>query len=61
MGHALQVNKENYIGNVHSNSKGWITRSVIDKKWYSQWYYKYAELKDLNMSGKHLYNFKYVL
>ena len=33
------------------NSKGWITRSVIDKKGYSQWHYKYAELKDLDMSG----------
>ena len=30
MGNALQVNKVNYIDNVHSNSKGWITRSVID-------------------------------
>ena len=52
MGNALQVNKVNYIDNVHSNSKGWITRSVIDKKGYSQWHYKYAELKDLDMSGE---------
>ena len=51
MGNALQVNKVNYIDNVHSNSKGWITRSVINKKGYSQWHYKYAELKDLDMSG----------
>lgn len=51
MEHALKLNKINYIDNVHSNSKGWITRSVIDKKGYSQWHYKYAELKDLDMSG----------
>ena len=63
MGNALQVNKENYIDDVHSESKGWITRSVIDKKGYSQWHYKYAELKDLDISDwkKYLYNFKYVL
>ena len=39
----------NYIDNIHSRSKGWITRSVIDKKGYRQWHYKYAELKDLDM------------
>ena len=63
MEHALQVNKGNYIDNVHSNSQGRITRSVIDEKGYSQWYYKYAELKDLDISDwkKYLYNFKYVL
>ncbi|EHK2404998.1 MAG: DNA-binding response regulator [Clostridium perfringens] len=55
MGNALQVNKVNYIDNVHSNSNGWITRSVIDKKGYSQWHYKYAELKDLDMSGENIY------
>ena len=55
MWNALQVNKVNYIDNVHSNSKGWITRSVIDKKGYSQWHYKYAELKDLDMSGENIY------
>lgn len=55
MGNALQVNKENYIDDVHSESKGWITRSVIDKKGYSQWHYKYAELKDLDMSGENIY------
>ena len=52
MGNALQVNKVNYIDNVHSNSKGWITRSVINKKGYSQWHYKYAELEDLDISGE---------
>ena len=55
MGNALQVNKVNYIDNVHSNSNGWITRSVIDKKGYSQWHYKYAELKDLDMSDENIY------
>ena len=55
MGNALQVNKVNYIDNVHSNSKGWITRSVIDKKGYNQWHYKYAELKDLDMNGENIY------
>lgn len=40
---------------MHSNSKGWITRSVIDKKGYRQWHYKYAELKDLDMSGENIY------
>ncbi|MBI6069662.1 DNA-binding response regulator, partial [Clostridium perfringens] len=46
MRNALNLNKMNYIYNIHSRSKGWITRSVIDKKGYSQWHYKYAELKD---------------
>ena len=55
MGNALQVNKVNYIDNLHSNSNGWITRSVIDKKGYSQWHYKYAELKDLDMSDENIY------
>ena len=55
MGNALQVNKVNYIDNVHSNSKGWITRRVIDKKGYNQWHYKYAELKDLDMNGENIY------
>ena len=55
MGNVLQVNKVNYIDNLHSNSNGWITRSVIDKKGYSQWHYKYAELKDLDMSGENIY------
>ena len=55
MGNVLQVNKVNYIDNLHSNSNGWITRSVIDKKGYSQWHYKYAELKDLDMSDENIY------
>ena len=45
----------NYIYNIHSRSKGWITRSVIDKKGYSQWHYKYAELKDLDMRDENIY------
>ena len=49
MRNALKLNKMNYIDNIHSRSKGWITRSVIDKKGYRQWHYKYAELKDLDM------------
>lgn len=52
MVNVLKVNKINYIDNVHSKSKGWITRSIIDKKGYSQWHYKYAELKDLDMSDE---------
>ena len=55
MRNALQVNNLSYIDNVHSNSKGWITRSVIDKKGYSQWHYKYAELKKLDMSDENIY------
>ena len=55
MRNALKLNKKNYIDNIHSRSKGWITRSVIDKKGYSQWHYKYAELKDLDMSDENIY------
>ena len=55
MRNALNLNKMNYIYNIHSRSKGWITRSVIDKKGYSQWHYKYAELKDTDMSGENIY------
>ena len=55
MEHALKLNKLGYIDNLHRNSKGWITRSVIDEKGYSQWHYKYAELKDLDMSGENIY------
>ncbi|MGG5459979.1 DNA-binding response regulator [Clostridium sp. B9] len=55
MEHALKLNKLDYIDNLHSTSKGWITRSVIDEKGYSQWHYKYAELKDLDMSSENIY------
>lgn len=52
---ALKFNKVSYIDILHSNSNGWITRSVIDKNGYKQWHYKYAELKDLDMSGENIY------
>ncbi|MBT9832400.1 DNA-binding response regulator [Clostridium baratii] len=55
MGQALKLNKENYLDKLHSRSKGWITRSVIDKKGYKQWHYKYAELKDLDLTGENIY------
>ena len=55
MRNALKLNNINYINNVHSKSKGWITRSVIGEKWYSQWHYKYSELKDLDMSDENIY------
>ncbi|MFR1784482.1 MAG: DNA-binding response regulator, partial [Sarcina ventriculi] len=37
------------------NSKGWITRSCIDENGYSQWHYKYAELKETNLTGENIY------
>lgn len=55
MGQALKLNKESYIDKVHSKSKGWITRSVIDKNGYSQWHYKYAELKNTDLTGENIY------
>ncbi|WWU66850.1 hypothetical protein QJR26_18855 (plasmid) [Clostridium baratii] len=55
MGQALKLNKESYIDRVHSKSKGWITRSVIDKNGYSQWHYKYAELKNTDLTGENIY------
>ena len=55
MGQALKLNRLSYIDKIHSNSKGWITRSVIDNKGYSQWHYKYAQLKELDMSGENIY------
>lgn len=55
MGEAIKVNKVEYIDKVHGNSKGWITRSCIDKNGYSQWHYKYAELKELDLTGENIY------
>lgn len=55
MGQALKLNKKNYLDKLHSRSKGWITRSVIDKKGYKQWHYKYAELKGLDLTGENIY------
>lgn len=55
MNHALKLNSTSYLEHLHSNSKGWITRSVIDKNGYKQWHYKYAELKDLDMTGENIF------
>lgn len=55
IGQALKTPKVDYIDNVHSKSKGWITRSVISKDGYTQWHYKYAELKDLDLTGENIY------
>lgn len=55
MGQAIKVNKVEYIDKVHGNSKGWITRSCIDQNGYSQWHYKYAELKELDLTGENIY------
>lgn len=55
IGQALKTPKVDYIDNLHSKSKGWITRSVISKDGYTQWHYKYAELKDLDLTGENIY------
>ena len=55
MGQALKVEKVEYIDKVHGNSKGWITRSCIDENGYSQWHYKYAELKETDLKGENIY------
>ena len=55
MGQALKVKKVEYIDKVHGNSKGWITRSCIDEKGYSQWHYKYKELKETDLTGENIY------
>lgn len=55
LGQAIKVNKVEYIDKVHENSKGWITRSLIDENGYSQWHYKYAELKELDLTGEKIY------
>ena len=55
MGQAIKKNKVEYIDRVHGNSKGWITRSCIDENGYSQWHYKYAELKEVNLTGENIY------
>lgn len=53
--YAFKFNTEDYINKIHSDSKGWITRSVIDDNGYKQWHYKYAQLKDLEFTGKNIY------
>ncbi len=55
MEQALKINKVSYIDNIHRNSKGWITRSVIDKNGYKQWHYKYTELIGLDITGENIY------
>ena len=55
MGQAIKRNKVEYIDKVHGKSKGWITRSCIDENGYSQWHYKYAELKEVDLSGENIY------
>nr|WP_284502202.1 DNA-binding response regulator [Clostridium tertium] len=55
VGQALKVKKVEYIDKVHGNSKGWITRSCIDENGYSQWHYKYAELKETDLAGENVY------
>lgn len=55
MGQAIKINKVEYIDKVHGNSKGWITRSCIDENGYSQWHYKYAEIKETDLTGENIY------
>lgn len=55
VGQALKLNKVKYIEKVHGNSKGWITRSCISEIGYNQWHYKYAELKELDLTGENIY------
>ena len=55
MGQAIKKNKVEYIDKVHGNSKGWITRSCIDENGYSQWHYKYAELREVDLTGENIY------
>lgn len=55
MEQAIKRNKVEYIDKVHGNSKGWITRSCIDENGYSQWHYKYAELKETDLAGEKIY------
>ena len=54
-GQAIKKNKVEYIDRVHGNSKGWITRSCIDENGYSQWHYKYAELREVDLTGENIY------
>ena len=55
VGEAIKKNKVEYIDKVHGNSKGWITRSWIDENGYSQWHYKYLELKETDLTGENIY------
>jgi hypothetical protein len=55
VGQAIKKNKVEYIDKVHGNSKGWITRSCIDENGYSQWHYKYKELKETDLTEENIY------
>ena len=55
MGEAIKKNKVEYIDKVHGDSKGWITRSCIDENGYSQWHYKYKELKETDLTEENIY------
>lgn len=55
IGQALKLNNLNYLDKVHGDSKGWITKSVISKDGYSQYHYKYLELKNMDMTGNNTY------
>lgn len=55
VGQALKVKKVEYIDRVHGDSKECITRSCIDENGYSQWHYKYAELKEVDLTGENIY------
>lgn len=55
MGQAIKRKEIEYIDRVHGDSKGWITRSCIDENGYSQWHYKYLELKETDLTGKNIY------
>ena len=55
MGQAIKKNKVEYIDKVHGDSKGWITRSCIDENGYSQWHYKYKELKETDLTEENIY------
>ena len=55
MGQAIKRKEIEYIDRVHGDSKGWITRSCIDENGYSQWHYKYAELKEVDLTGENIY------
>ena len=55
VGEAIKKNKVEYIDKVHGDSKGWITRSCIDENGYSQWHYKYLELKETDLTGENIY------
>ncbi len=42
-----------YIEDVHGRSQGYITRAFIVDKNYSQWHYKFKNLKNQEFEGKH--------